>query len=151
MLHYLRTLEARGAWCLTTEPIGPDWLPYLIGQTTVDLSTTLVELHSGTARVTDYDLRIIAAYFRPRVLLVGDTNITDAGLCHIAKMSSLTELDIAQNNVTDDGLTHLTTLQNLRELFATTTHVTPEGARELKSALPNCTIYVTDGIRVVWY
>jgi len=64
-----------------------------------------------------------------------NTQITDAGLVHLAGLTSLQELF-----VTDAGLVHLKGLTSLQTLGLGNTQVTDAGVAKLKEALPNCEI-----------
>ena len=69
-----------------------------------------------------------------------DTQITDAGLVHLAGMTNLQDLYLTDTQVTDAGLVHLAGMTNLGILFLDETQVTDAGVAELQKALPNCGI-----------
>jgi Leucine-rich repeat (LRR) protein len=74
-----------------------------------------------------------------RTLLgVGRTQITDAGLAHLAGLTNLETLSLFGTHITDAGLAHLEKLTNLKELNLSDTRVTSEGCDKLRTALPNC-------------
>jgi formylglycine-generating enzyme required for sulfatase activity/dsDNA-binding SOS-regulon protein len=66
-----------------------------------------------------------------RVILSG-TQITDAGLVHLAGLTSLESLRLKGTQVTDAGLVHLKGLTELRSLFLNGTQVTDAGLVHLK-------------------
>jgi hypothetical protein len=69
------------------------------------------------------------------------TQVTDAGLAHLAGLTALERLWLIGTQVTDAGLAHLSRLTALEVLWLDDTQVTDAGVRKLKEALPECHIY----------
>jgi hypothetical protein len=63
------------------------------------------------------------------------TNVTDAGLRHVARLEHIRELSLSKTKITDDGLQFLGALQELRVLLLYRTAVTDVGVEHLR----NCT------------
>ena len=71
---------------------------------------------------------------------VGDLQLSDGDLVRLRELTLLTHLNLSGTQITDAGLAHLTGLTDLRLLDLRSTQVTGAGARQLKRALPACTI-----------
>ena len=104
---------------------------------TLEAKQALVAEGHAVARTAQ---SVVAAEYRG---LTG-TQITDAGLAHLASLSKLRELWIGQTAVTDAGLEHLSGLKNLETLDVSGTKVTLEGFQRLKQALPRLETKVSD-------
>lgn len=117
--------------------------PALDGELTVlkDLKN-LLWLHLGNTDVTDQGLPHLAGLTSLTRLHLERTRVSDAGLAHLSQLENLTYLNLYETAVTDAGLGHLEGLKNLRNLYLWQTKVTPEGVEKLKQALPDCEIDV---------
>src|SRR5262245_26523915 len=73
--------------------------------------------YGGEAKVTDGDLKPLAAFKQVRVVLLDGTSVTDAGLQHLGNLTRLEELDLADTKVTGPGLKHLILLKALKVLY----------------------------------
>ena len=100
----------------------------------------LVSLHLGGTDVTDAGLVHLAGLTALKRLHLEKTKVSDAGLAHLASLESLSYLNLYQTGVTDAGLAHLEGLKNLKSLYLWQTQVTPDGAEKLRQALPDCNI-----------
>lgn len=98
----------------------------------------LVSLHLGGTDVTDAGLLHLADLVTLKRLHLEKTSLTDAGLVHLAKLEQLSYLNLYQTGVTDAGLVHLKGLKNLRNLYLWQTEVTADGAESLQDSLPEC-------------
>jgi len=98
---------------------------------------------SGTA-LTDADLKRLKLEFEKhtelRRLILSTTEVTDAGLEHLANLTTLQFLYLEDTRVTDTGLEYLTGLTSLKSLWVCHTQVTAEGEEKLQQALPKCRI-----------
>ena len=103
-------------------------------------SLELVSLHLGGTDVTDAGLSHLAGLTSLKRLHLENTGITDAGLVHLAKLEELLYLNLYQTEVSDAGLSHLQGLKNLKNLYLWQTNVTPEGAESLKESLSECDV-----------
>ena len=72
------------------------------------------------------------------------TQVTDAGLVHLAGLTRLRELNLGETKVTDAGLEHLRGLNQLDSLHLAGSKVTSTGINGLQEALPNCLITPAD-------
>ena len=77
--------------------------------------------------IQDDDLIEVAAHPKVRILKLGQTAITDAGLAHISGMSELVMLGLRRTRITDAGLVHVEKLHKLRSLLVAETAVTDAG------------------------
>jgi len=81
-----------------------------------------------------------------RILDLGGTQVTDAGLEHLEGLTNLEVLGLAGTRVTDAGLERLKGMTSLRRLElhrvknAPYMQVTDEGVKKLQEALPDCKI-----------
>ncbi|MSQ93286.1 MAG: hypothetical protein EXR98_01880 [Gemmataceae bacterium] len=76
----------------------------------------------------------------PFGLILGGTEVTDAGLKELASLKSLHTLDLSGMEVTDAGLKELAGLKSLHTLDLSGMEVTDAGVAELRKALPDCKI-----------
>ena len=105
---------------------------------------TLLETLGGTgmrdrslwlSNVTDTDLALLAPFTQWGALeelrllddYTADSEVTDAGLAHLAGLTALEALDLGVTQVTDAGLAHLTGLPSLQRLVLYDTDVTAAG------------------------
>lgn len=86
--------------------------------------------------VTDAGLAHLAGLRRLAVLDLHGTRVTDAGLAHLEKATGLWRLDLGGTAVTDAGLSHLKCLARLKELNVAGTRVTEAGAADIERAFP---------------
>jgi hypothetical protein len=115
--------------------------------------------------VTDAGLRNLAGLTQLEVLYLDEIEVTDAGLCHLSRLIRLRDLRLCETNITDAGLRNLKGLTQLQDLYLNETkvgdagltglkgltqlelldvngtNVSDAGMKELRKALPNCTIY----------
>ncbi len=68
------------------------------------------------------------------------SQVTDAGLVHLAHLKNLDEL-LLSDHITDAGLPKLAGLSGLSYLNLAKSKVTKEGVRKLEKALPKCKIW----------
>ena len=97
-------------------------------------------LRLGETKVTDAGLAHLKALEGLRQLGLRATEVTDAGLVHLKGLTQLQMLNLQGTKVTDAGLVHLKGLSNLRQLYLWDTKVTDEGVKKLREALPKCKI-----------
>ena len=64
----------------------------------------------------------------------------DGDLATLQGFWGLRSLDLSGSSVTDKGIEHLKKLESLQEIVLSGTKISEEGCRELREALPNCTI-----------
>jgi hypothetical protein len=101
----------------------------------------------GDTTITDADLARLAGLTELTTLGLRRTAITDAGLKWIADLPALESLVLAETAVTDAGLVLLTAADGLQGLGLTGTAVTDDGLRHLE-ALPNLSEVHLAGTRV---
>lgn len=88
--------------------------------------------------VTDDGLAVVAELPKLKTLMLKAlTEVTDAGMDHVAKAVSLEDLDLSQSGVTDEGLAKLHTLKNLTKLNVGNTAVTEDGIKAIQEAIPS--------------
>lgn len=97
-------------------------------------------LLAGT-EVTDAGMAHLAASTSLRQMSLKQTAIGDAGLEHLGGLTNLQELDLTNTKITDKGLAHLHGLTSLEKLYLDGTTVTIKGLRPLKEALPKLNIF----------
>lgn len=86
-------------------------------------------------QVTDAGLAHLAGMKSLSRLHLENTKITDAGLEHLKGLSSLEYLNLYGTEVTDAGIQKLAGLKNLKKLFVWQTKVTNAGADKLAAAI----------------
>jgi hypothetical protein len=139
---------------VTFEPGGPEWLAWLLGVRSKEISGRLSavdvigssgslpeklevlaeveKLHLSGSRADNSTLRHIAGLMRLKVLDLESTPITDTGLECVRGMRSLESLNVGFTSVTDTGLESLRGLASLRELHLYGTNVTGPGFEQLR-------------------
>ena len=70
-----------------------------------------------------------------------NTNIDDAAAETLESLKNLYDLNVAETNLTDNAVPHLGRLSQLQMLDISGTKISEKGYKELKSKLPNCTIF----------
>jgi len=112
-------------------PPGPEWLRKWLG---VDFIATVEEVFLSDSS-DDAGLEQLDEHFKalPRLETLGisGTNVTDAGLKHIAGLSQVKHLHISRTSITDSGLEHIQGLTKLEWLFLRETGITDAGLRHL--------------------
>jgi hypothetical protein len=86
-------------------------------------------------QVTDAGLAHVAALKNLTRLHLENTKITDAGLDHLKGLANLEYLNLYGTQVTDAGIAKLAGLKNLKKLFVWQTKVTDDGAKKLVAAI----------------
>jgi hypothetical protein len=87
-------------------------------------------------QVTDQGLQHLARLTRLEKLDLSDTKITDPGLVHLAGLTELRELNLLQSHgIKGDGLKYLANLKKLEQLLLPS-NVNATAIAHLKSALP---------------
>ncbi len=98
---------------------------------TLDLSHTAI---------TNAGLAHLRALPNLQTLLLADTRVGDAGLAHLQSLTRLTTLDLSHTAITDAGLDELRALALLQDLGIADTAITATGWKNLRGALPRCTL-----------
>lgn len=101
-------------------------------------------LELDRCHVSNEDLAGLAGLTKLRVLEIGPCNsrVTEKGIEHLASLSGLERLHILNVLATENDLMPLARLRHLSEV-----HITGPNLRDgesLKSALPNCKVYVSN-------
>ncbi len=134
------------------------------GLTHVARLTNLEGLSLQYTAVGDEGLKALAHLVKLKDLVLCGSKITDAGLVHLAGMTGLRQLALSYTAITDAGLEHLGSLKDLENLWLaklkitdaatpllcrfaklslldlSKTKMTRAGKREVKKALPMCTL-----------
>lgn len=105
-----------------------------------DPAHPVVSVFLGGAKVTDADLKVLAALKGLKGLSLTNTPVTDASLKELAPLQGLQTLSLFKTKVTDAGLKDLAALKGLKRLYLDSTKVTDAGVAELQKALPDCMI-----------
>jgi hypothetical protein len=91
-------------------------------------------------KVTDSDVKELAALKNLRFLRLDGTQVTNAGLKQLAGLSDLEALDLGATQVSGASLKEFAGLKNLRVLLLDGTKVTDEGLKELASLKSLCVV-----------
>jgi hypothetical protein len=91
---------------------------------------------------TDEFAEVLTSLPQITSLAFHETDLSDAGLIHVAKMSKLQDLviEFKRGDITDAGLASLASLKNLKTLRISTDESL--SASKLTSSLPNCKVTV---------
>ena len=120
----------------------PNWIHSLTGhddfQTVLGLSGTpnnerFTNEHLAYAATSLHDVRDLSLF---------NSDITDAGLVHVAKLRQLQGLMLSDAKITDAGLKHLAGLRNLENLFLRGSDITGAGLVHLKRSTKLRMLYV---------
>ncbi len=90
--------------------------------------------------VTDDLLRVIGGLDDCKVLRLGNSQISNAGLKHLRTLRRLQYLDVSETGLTENAVVRLATLCNLAGLNIRGTQISDNGFRRLQLALPECQI-----------
>ncbi|HEV3418624.1 MAG TPA: hypothetical protein VG056_17510 [Pirellulales bacterium] len=131
---HLAELTQLNELCLSNTHVTDAGLEYVRG------FNQLSRLELDGTKVSGAGLEHIKGLSRLRILGLASTKVTDAGIAHLSGLTQLRMLGLGNTLVTDAGLAHLKGLSQLIIVDFTGTKVTPAGAKDLKKALPNCTV-----------
>ena len=104
------------------------------------LQEQITWLDLSDTNITDAGLAHLASFKNLTRLHLEKTKITDAGLSHLKDLENLSYLNLYGTQVSDEGLKQLAGLKNLRTLYLWQTKVTPEGVQELQQKIPGLKI-----------
>ncbi len=110
----------------------------------LDALTNLEDLLLGDTQITDAGMIHLKGLTKLERLELHDTKITDAGLVHLKGLTNIEWMSLSGFEITDAGLVHLEDLTSLEDLCLWDTKVTDEGVKKLREALPNCDIHHLD-------
>ncbi len=74
-------------------------------------------------------------------LNLDQTEVTDAGIPHLAGLAQLEFLHLGRTRITDASIDSLAKLRNLKEIHLTRTKVSDAGAARLRAALAGCDVH----------
>jgi internalin A len=100
----------------------------------------IVGVNLDRTEVTDAGLKHLAGLKRLQNLKLYGTKVTDAGLKELAGLKQLKHLSLYKSEVTDAGLKHLARFKQLKTFNLSKTKVTAKGIADLKKALPKLRI-----------
>lgn len=100
----------------------------------------VLSLTASGPLIVDEVLEQVGAMKTLVILNLEYTEITDAGLAHLAGLSNIRTLVLRGTEITDAGLAQLKPLTTLTELDLEFAAVSNEGVGRLQEALPSCTI-----------
>lgn len=126
------------AFHLSDKKIGDDDLAILKG------SETIVELNLRGTDVTDAGLAHVATLKNLKKLHLEKSKVTDAGLEQLKGLTNLEYLNLYGTEVSDAGIEHLKGMKSLKKVYLWETKVTEAGQEALKVALEGA--YVNRGI-----
>jgi uncharacterized protein YjbI with pentapeptide repeats len=108
----------------------------------------LKRLSLQDTKISDAGLAELAACAALEEIWLAHAGITDAGLEHLAKLPNLKRADVRATKITDAGLEHLAKRPSLRHVYLNQTEVTTAGAEKLRKALPEATVFFTEGAEI---
>jgi len=142
-VYYSHQFDSEGALDTKAEPLMPEWLRRWTGAEQTS-SVTVVALQYATDAELEQVAKLPAL---ERLILVRAVDVTDRGLERISTLRRLRVLKLYDADMlTDAGIKHLARLTNLEQLTfgPRPKHVTAKALDDLRRALPNCRIIVTD-------
>ncbi len=149
--HYTYQLTESG-YDATTEPPLPAWIWKWVGKdffwrvmvadlhgkqiqhddlTCLKNLSKLAGLNLGNTDLTDEAIAHVAQLSKLDVLVLVNTYVTDKSLARIENLSRLRILDLAGTGITDAGLVHLAALNDLQYLRLDDTAISDEGISHL--------------------
>jgi len=143
-----RRVASSGGWVVWSEPWGPAWLPFLVGENLGLVTSSIRELHLEDTPLGFDDFEQISRWCDPEAITLGGSSVADDWLTHLPRMGSLRVVTICNAPVTDQGVAHIKKLKDLREVFIRGTRVSRDGAESLRAALPSCDVYWTPNATV---
>lgn len=115
----------------------PKWLRQTLGN---DYFESVYFIDLGLTQISDAGLEHLAGLTDLKWLFLERTKVSDAGLVHLKSLTQLERLHLDGTQISDEGLLYLKGLKKLRVLHLERTHVTDTGVADLRRALPNCNI-----------
>lgn len=112
----------------TNQPFRPAWLRPLLAD---NMPGEALNVLLANTQVSDAGLVHLAGLTKLTYLWLHNTKLTDAGLVHLKDLSNLVSLDLADTQITDSGLVHLAGLTKLTHLSLDSTQVTDAGLAHL--------------------
>jgi len=100
----------------------------------------VVELNLRGTDVTDAGLKHVAGLKSLKKLHLEKTKITDKGLAELKGLDNLEWLNVYGTQVSNDSLTHIKNLKGLKKYYIFETKVTIEGVAQMKKELPKLQI-----------
>jgi Leucine-rich repeat (LRR) protein len=105
---------------------------------------TELEYLSLPSTITEAGVKDLVGLKKLKTLYLGGTNMTDAGVGHIAaNMPDLESLDlgtVSGTQISDISIKPLSNLKRLRSLNLRGSQISEKGLRELKETLPDCRV-----------
>ena len=176
--HYVRNADSKAPTVLV-DVLGRHWFDRIVtasgltsefGDTELATLSRLSKLRSVSnnhawagSQIATISMNHSRVYELPKE--IGDSEITDVGLSHLANCKSLESIALRGDSMTNTGIEHLSELPNLKylaisslrvtdesidalarmteleTLVATETRISKDGFIRLKSRLPNCKVY----------
>ena len=123
-VQYDYQVDASGEEIDGAEPPVPAWMRSLLGE---DFLATVVGVSLNHTDVTDAGVEHLAELAHLTSLDLSDTQLTDAGLKNLKRLTQLHWLELSGTQVTDAGIEHVNGLTQLEELRLDGTQVTDAG------------------------
>ena len=149
----------RRKWKSDSEPTGPPWIRWLLGDDFFcnvvyvflppskrvfflkhDQGLSTSYQYTNGPPASDDDLQMVATIRGLETLDLSYAEIGDAGLAHLKGLTSLRCLELTMTDITDAGLQHLKPLISLKHLDLNGTKTTKAGVDDVANALPGCEI-----------
>jgi hypothetical protein len=127
----VREIERLGG-VVRLRKLAPHWLRSLLGTEINEFLSEAYEAGLGDAELADTDLRHLADLTELESVAISETQTTDAALIHIAGLTRVERIMIWEPRLTDDGLVQLSRLKRLKEIDIESSRITDTGLEHLK-------------------
>jgi hypothetical protein len=114
--------------CGGRDPLPEEVWPIVVGLPQIERLALDMDSYG---RVTDEDLRRLAAMPQLKEIDLGESKVTDAGLAHVKGLTRLEVLRVYEAPITDAGLEHLSGLVRMKELSLPHSLLTLAGLQHL--------------------
>lgn len=122
----IREIKRLGGWVETLQG-GPGWLRSILGNDRMARFDNVFAVNLAGTPANDETCAHFAGTPKLRLLILDQTQITDAGLARLANLRNIVGLDLGSTQITDAGLANLAGMSDLRALELDCTHVTDAG------------------------
>jgi hypothetical protein len=134
-------IEQLGGYVEWTSPLGPEWLPFLVGDGVAAYLRSADRVSLDGLRVSPDEFTDALRDLSPRELSLRGTCVTDDTLVCLRRMSRLRVLDLSCTPITQHCVSRIACVRTLSELYLTGCNLGPDAVHSLRTMLSGCEVY----------